>query len=245
VLQENGVPATARAGNHLIDRLPLDQRKRIVKRFKEVELGFSTTLTKGAQPFEHVYFPLTGYVSLVWDLNNDKSLELGLIGNEGMLAATLLLDVNTAPMRGLVQGAGTALRMTATQFRRALRDFPALEPLLNRYMYVMLTQLAQTAACTRFHAVNRRLARWLLMTHDRAHADHFVVTHEFLAMMLGVRRSGVTIAAGALQKQGLIRYVRGNITVLSRPGLEAASCECYSAARDAYAELLGPRSSRD
>ena len=135
--------------------------------------------------------------------------------------------------------------MTAAQFRRALRDFPALHPLLKRYVYVMLTQFAQTAACTRFHDVNRRLARWLLMTHDRAHADHFRVTHELLAMMLGVRRSGVTVAAGALQKQGLIRYARGQVSVLSRPGLEAASCACYEGARELYSRVLKPRSSRE
>lgn len=239
------MPASPFAANDLIDRLPPDQRKRIVKRCERVDLDFAVELTKGAHPFDHVYFPLSGYVSLLWDLNTDKSLELGLIGNEGMLGATLLLDVNAAPMRGLVQGEGSALRMTTSQFQRALRDFSALRPLLNRYMYVLLTQLAQTAACTRYHDVNQRLARWLLMTHDRAYSDRFVITHQFLAMMLGVRRSGVTIAAGALQKQGLIRYVRGNIDVLSRPGLEDAACECYSTARGVYSRLLGPRPSRE
>ena len=237
------MPSIATA-NHLLERLPLNQRKAVLKRFEEVELVFGTTLLEVGQRFEHVYLPLTGYISLLWDLTDNKSLEVGLVGNEGMVGATLLLDVNAAPTRALVQGAGTALRMTVAQFRRALRDFPALQPLLNHYMYVVMTQIGQTAACTRFHDVNRRLARWLLMTHDRANADQFRVTHQFLAVMLGVRRSGVTIAAGALQKEGLIRYARGNITIVNRPALEATACECYAAACDIYSELLGRRSSR-
>jgi CRP-like cAMP-binding protein len=165
-------------------------------------------------------------------------LEMGLIGNEGMLGATLVLGVNAAPLHAVVQGSGTALRMTAPHLRLALRDGPALLRMLNRYLYVLMAQLSQTAACTHFHEVDARLARWLLMTHDRAHADHFHLTHQFLADMIGVQRSAVTIAAGMLQQQKLIHYTRGEITVLDRPGLEAVSCECYDAVIEDYSRLF-------
>ncbi|MEF9671842.1 helix-turn-helix domain-containing protein [Pseudomonas sp. PCH446] len=131
-------------------------------------------------------------------------------------------------MRSVVQGAGNALRMSGLSLQLVLRDSPSLSNCLNQYLYVQLMQLAQTAACTHFHEIEPRLARWLLMTHDRAHANHFHLTHACLANRLGVRRSGVTLAAGALQQRGLIRYTRGEITILDRKGLEAASCECYS-----------------
>ena len=159
---------------------------------------------------------------------------MGLIGNEGMLGATLVLGVEVAPMRAVVQGAGAAWRMNPRDSRRNCTT-PALRRTIHRYLYVLLTQFAQSAACTHFHEIEPRLARWLLMTHDRAHADHFYLTHEVLAAMLGVRRSSITIAAGALQQRGLIRYVRGDISILDRPGLEAAACGCYDALIADYA----------
>lgn len=183
-------------------------------------------------------FPLSGVISLAATIHGHEPLEVGMIGNEGVLGATLALGIGAAPLRGVVQGPGTALRMTASQLRRGLHDGPGLLRTLNRYLYVFVTQLSQTAACTQFHDVETRLVRWLLMTHDRAHADHFHLTHQFLADMLGVRRSAVTIAAGALQKRGLIHYRRGEITVLSRSGLEAASCECYKAVARQHSRLF-------
>jgi hypothetical protein len=161
-----------------------------------------------------------------------------LVGNEGMLGVTLVLGVNTTPLRGVVQGSGSALRMSAGKFRRALAVSPVLLRKLNRYLYVLMAQLSQVAGCNRFHEVQSRLAYWLLMTHDRAHADHFHLTHQFLADMLGVQRSAVTIAAGALQRMQLISYTRGEINILSRSGLEGASCECYDAVIQDYAQLL-------
>ncbi|MGZ8225528.1 MAG: Crp/Fnr family transcriptional regulator [Methylococcaceae bacterium] len=228
-----------RVFNRLIGGLPAKKRSKILECCEPVELALGVILCEPAKPFRHVYFPLTAIISLVTTLGLHKPLEIGLIGNEGMLGATLALGVSTAPERGVVQGAGFALRMTAAEFRRILRETPGLQRTLNRYLFVLMTQFSQTAACTHFHEIEPRLARWLLMTHDRAHADHFHLTHELLAEMLGVRRSGVTLAAGALQQRKLIKYTRGEINILDRRGLEAASCKCYDAVIEDYARMLG------
>ena len=161
-----------------------------------------------------------------------------MVGREGMVGAQLALGVAVTPLRALVQGEGTARRVSAAAFRREVARSTTLQAGLNRYLYVLMTQLAASAACLRFHLISPRLARWLLMSHDHAQADKFRVTHEFLAYMLGVRRVGVTQAAGALQDSGLIRYHRGELTVLNRKGLEAAACSCYAADRKAYAAMI-------
>lgn len=224
--------------NHLLEGLPRKERNRILERCEPVDLAFGTILCEPDQTLQHVYFPLTGFISLLATIDSHQPLEMALIGNEGMLGVTLVLGVNAAPLRGVVQGPGTALRMTATQLRHELGGSPYLLHRLNRYLYVLMAQLSQTAACTCFHQVETRLALWLLMTHDRAHADHFHLTHKFLADMLGVRRSAVTIAAGGLQRKKLIRYTRGEIRILDRRGLEAASCECYDALIKDYTRLF-------
>jgi len=198
-----------------------------------VDLVFGDRLSEVDKPIEYVYFPLAGFISLVATLDGHQPLEMGLVGNEGMLGATLKLGVNTAPMRAVVQGTGTALRMTGSNFTRFVGHTPTM------FCILMMAQLTRSSACTRFHEIEPRLARWLLMTHDRAHADHFHLTHQFLADMLGVRRSGVTIAAGALQLRKLIRYSRGEIRILDRKGLEAVSCACYDATQHDYADVLG------
>jgi CRP-like cAMP-binding protein len=239
VLPENVVSTTLPSvANRLIENLPREDRSRIEQLCEPVDLVFGAVLCKRDQQLRYVYFPVTGFISLVTTLVGHRPLEMGLIGNEGMLGVTLMLGVDSAPMDAVVQGAGTALRMTAVQLRHELRDNPLLQRTLNRYLFVLMVQLAQSSACTHFHEIEPRLACWLLLTHDRAHADHFYLTHEFLADMLGVRRSGVTVAAGALQLRKLIRYRRGEISILDRDGLEAASCECYGALADDYARLL-------
>ena len=215
--------------NRLIENLPRKSRDKFLALCEPVDLEFGAILCEPDKPFRHVYFPCTGYISLVAPATGHQPLEMGLIGDEGMLGVTLVLGINAVPLRAVVQGSGTALRMAAAPFQREISASATLRRTLNYYLYVLMAQLAQTTVCTRFHEIEPRLVRWLLMTHDRAHADHFHLTHQFLADMLGVQRSAVTIAAGALQKRKLIHYSRGEISILSRSGLEAASCECYAA----------------
>jgi CRP-like cAMP-binding protein len=162
-----------------------------------------------------------------------------MIGREGMLGAQFALGVDTAPFRALVQGEGAAWRVGAAAFRRELVVSKALQRGLKRYLYVLMAQQTASAGCLRFHLIGQRLARWLLMSQDRAHGNSFHITHEFLAYMLGMRRVGITTAASVLQRSGLITYHRGELTVLNRSGLEAAACSCYAADRQTYAELLG------
>lgn len=163
-----------------------------------------------------------------------------MVGVEGLFGIALILDVNTSPLLGLVQGGGYALRMTARRFVRAAADSKAFRRTINRYLYVLTTQLAQTAACNRFHQLDARMARWLLMTNDRATGNTFRLTHAFLAYMLGVRRAGVTESAGRLQALGVIRYARGLVTVIDRPRLEAMSCDCYDALNKTYDTFMRP-----
>lgn len=223
------VKAPLQIFSRLIEGLPSKQRKQLLNGCEPVDLVFGNVLHEANQPIRHVYFPLSGFVSLVTTLDGHQPLEMGLIGNEGMLGATLALGIGQAPMRAVVQGSGSALRISSQLFKQELLSSPALLRALKRYLYVVMTQLSQSAACTHFHEIEPRLARWLLMTHDRAHADHFHLTHEYLADMLGVRRSGVSIAAAAMQARGLISYSRGEIHILDRAGLELAACECYAA----------------
>lgn len=230
---------TPRVTNRLIAGVSSKDRAILLANCEPVDLTFGDRLSEADKPIRHVYFPLGGFISLVATLDGHQPLEMGLVGNEGMLGVTVKLGIKTAPMRAVVQGSGTALRMTVPDFMRLLGRTPAMFKILDRYLHVLMAQLTRSAACTRFHEIEPRLARWLLMTHDRAHADHFHLTHEFLADMLGVRRSGVSIAAGALQLRKLIGYSRGEIRILNRNGLEAASCECYDAMQKDYANVLG------
>ncbi len=225
--------------NGLLAALPRKDRLHFVAGCEDVPLVLSDMLFESGEQVRHVHFPTTGFVSLLSPIDGSTRLEVGLVGDEGMVGSPLVLGVALSPLQALVQGAGRSLRMGAAAFRRELARSPPLQQLLNRYVYVRMTQLAQAAGCTRFHLVEARLARWLLMTQDRAHSPAFHITHEFLAAMLGVRRAGVTKAATSLQKLGLIRYSRGNIEILDRAGLTAASCTCYRLDRETHRRVLG------
>ncbi len=226
-------------GNRLLEALPESDRRRMLAACEAVALTFADVLYTPGERLDHVYFPMRSFISLIMPVDASSSLEVGLIGNEGMFGVPLALGVEVSPVRAVVQGAGSALRMPAASFCRELGRSLALQRRIDRYAFVQLSQLAQSAACTRFQVVEARLARWLLMTQDRTGADILVITQEFIALMLGVRRVGVTKAASALQKRGLIRYSRGHVTVLDRRGLKAASCGCYKADRQAYDRILG------
>ena len=227
--------------NALIASLPATDRESVMRSCEYVDLPFAETVYKPGDAIRHVYFPTTSYISLISPSGAAESIEVGMVGNEGMFGITLLLGVKTSPLMGLVQGDGVALRMTASRFKRAANDSAAFRQRLHRYMYVLTAQIAQTAACNRFHTLDARLARWLLMTQDRAQSSTFRLTHAFLAYMLGVRRVGITEAAGRLQAKRFIRYSHGQLTVLDRNGLEKSACACYDAHRKLYVAYLGNR----
>jgi CRP-like cAMP-binding protein len=228
----------AAAQNSLIARLPVRDRVHFLKVCERVELVMSDVLCESGSVTRFAYFPTEGFVSLIAPLSGEPVLEVGMVGCEGMVGTQLVLGVATVPLVALVQGAGAAWRVTPVRLRSELAHSKGLRDNLARYVQVTIIQLASSAACLRFHQLGQRLARWLLMTHDRAHADSFHVTHEFLAYMLGVRRVGVTTAAISLQRLGLIEYRRGDITILNRRGLEAAACSCYATDKQAYLDVM-------
>ena len=218
--------------------LPRKDRKQFLLVCRPVQLELGTVLGDPGETTRHVYFPTDGFVSLIAQVSGSPGIEVGMVGREGMLGSQLVLGVTVSPLHALVQGDGQAWQIRAIDFRRVLTESSALRLVLNRYVFVLMKQLTGSAACLRFHQIGPRLARWLLMSQDRAHCDSFRVTHEFLAYMLGVRRVGITAAASALQRDGLIEYHRGDLRVLDRPGLEAAACSCYAADCSAYKEHL-------
>ena len=225
--------------NRLLDRLSRTDRAHLLDRCERVELTFPDVLAEPGDTLRHVYFPTASFVSLVSAVGSEDSLEVALAGNEGIYGVPVALGVATSPVHALVQGSGSAWRIGAAAFRGELARSTDLRSCVNRYIYVLMSQLMQTAGCNRFHVVEQRLARWLLMTGDRSHAKTFRITHELLAYMLGVRRVGITEAASALQRRGLIGYARGVVTIVDRPGLERAACSCYRSDLATYERILG------
>ncbi|MDP2238530.1 MAG: Crp/Fnr family transcriptional regulator [Burkholderiales bacterium] len=218
--------------NSLLAALPHREYRRLLAGLEPVTLTFGEVLYGPGETIRHVYFPNDSLVSLLTLADGHLALEVGLIGCEGMVGIPLVLGHNASLVRALVQGTGTAMRMASAHFLREFRLSLPLQHELYRYTHTLMAQISQTAACNRFHVVEARFARWLLMTHDRVKSDQFCMTHEFLGHMLGVRRVGVTKAAQALQKRKLISYSRGDIVINDRKGLEAAACQCYEVVKD-------------
>lgn len=213
--------------NALLAGLERHDRDALLEQATTVELRQGETLAEAGQPMAYAYFPAGAIVSLIASVDRKTRLEVALVGNEGMLGLSLALGGEGAALRARVRGAGTALRVDAATLERALAGSAELRRTLDRYACEQIVAVAQTAVCTRFHLVEERLARWLLMIHDRSSGDHLGLTHGLLAEMLGVRRSGITTAAGVLRARGFIKYTRGDITIVDRTGLESASCACY------------------
>lgn len=226
--------------NRLLTALPEREFDRLRPRLEETALGLKQVLYEADRPIEHVYFPRTGVISLVIDMADGLTVEVGTVGNEGMVGTPVFLGAEKSPTKAFSQVPGDCLRMRAEDFREEIGNGGPLPDLIRRYTQAMVNQISQSVACNHLHSVQERMCRWLLMTHDRVESDEFPLTQEFLAQMLGVRRPSVTVVAGILQQAGLIRYHRGRITVLDRAGLEAASCECYRVVRQEYDRLLGP-----
>ena len=215
-------------GNWLLDALPDEDYERLVDDLKPVSFVLGDVIYESGGQIDHVYFPTTFHVSLLYTMINGVTAEMGLVGNEGVVGIALFMGGDTTPNRAVVQGAGQALKLRAKAMQLEFSRGGEFQGLLLRYTQALITQISQTAVCNRLHSVEQRLCRWLLMTHDRTHSDALQMTQEFISNMLGVRREGVTLAAGGLQELGLISYVRGHIKIVDRVGLEAQTCECYA-----------------
>lgn len=221
-------PIHREAVNRLLATLPKNEYKRLLPGLKPINLTFGEVLYEPGETIKHIYFPTDSIVSLLAATADTSGLEVGMIGNEGMAGLPVFMGVNVSPTRALVHCGGSAMRMMSATARLEANRLGCLHRLLHRYSHSLLTQVSQSSACNRFHSVEARLARWLLMTADRLDADGFRLTQDFMSSMLGVRREGVNKAAGALQAEKLIRYSRGTIAIVDRRGLEAKSCVCYA-----------------
>lgn len=217
--------------NHLLAALPRPEFERMIPKMQEIDLVFDTGIYKLNDTISDVYFPNSGIISLLAAVDESSTTEVGIVGREGMVGLPVFLGVNILRVRAVVQGAGSALSMTADDFRSECAQCEALRGILRRFANSMMVQISQSAVCFRFHLIEQRLARWLLMTSDRMEKDEFSVTQEFLSNMLGVRREAVNRAAKSLEKLGLLANSRGSVEILDRPGLQAAACVCYSVVR--------------
>ena len=232
--------ASAESGNRLLAMVAADDAAWLTSRLTRVTLALGDRFGVAGRPLAHVYFPESAIASVIAEMDDGGSVEVGTVGDEGMVGLSAFFDADATSSEIVCQIPGTALRLSTADLALAADERPAFRRLVNRYADAYLAQVSQTAACNRLHELERRCARWLLMTHDRVRrAERFPLTQEFLAVMLGVRRAGVSVAAGHLQSAGLIRYHRGGVQVLDRDGLEAASCECYRVVRTRLDRLLG------
>lgn len=221
------VARPAASANHLLAAMPRQAYERLLPGLKPVELTYGEMLYEPDGRIDYVYFPINCLVSLLTAVDSKRSLEVGMVGNEGMVGMPMVMGIGISAVRALVQGSGTAMRMSAARFRTEFKKDIPLQRALFRYNHLLMAQISQTAACNRFHDADARLARWLLMSSDRLQSEQFLMTQEFLSHMLGVRRVGVTEAASDLQRKHLIEYTRGHMKILNRNGLEAEACTCY------------------
>ena len=222
--------------NRLLAALPRKDYRKLLPFLEPVTLAFQEVLYEPHARIRHVYFPNDCFISMLTTVDADRAAEVGLVGSEGMIGVPVALGAAVSPFRAMVQGGGTAMRMKVADFRRDFSESAALRRELFLFTHLLMIQIAQTAACNRFHVVQKRMARWLLMTRDRVNSNEFRITQEFLALMLGVRRSRVSVAAGKLQERKLIGYRRGTVTILDQIGLEAAACVCYKTVKDIYTQ---------
>jgi CRP-like cAMP-binding protein len=224
--------------NHLLTALPVEERERLLPHLERVSLSLGDVLYETGEPIRHVYFPTSGVVSLLCTLDDGASIEVGTGGLEGLAGVPVFLGADASPNRALVQVAGEAMRMKSEVFRELAEQHGRLHDLLHLYTYALMTQMSLSVACNRFHSVEKRLARWLLMMHDRALVDEFQFTQELISRMIGTRRPHVSTAIGSLHNAGLIRNGRGNIHILDRQGLMNIACECYLTSKGTFDDLF-------
>jgi CRP-like cAMP-binding protein len=224
--------------NHLLAALPVDDLKRLTPHLEQVALDLGEVLYEPGDTLRHVYFPTDAIVSLLHVTENGSSAEIAVVGNEGLIGIALFMGGESTSSRAVVQSAGTAFRLPGLKLKKEFNRHGDLLLLMLRYTQALITQMSQTALCNRHHSIDQQLCRWLLLSLDRLHGNRLNMTQELIANMLGVRREGVTEAAGKLQRQGVIEYSRGQITVLDRPRLERLSCECYSVVKTETDRLL-------
>jgi CRP-like cAMP-binding protein len=225
--------------NRLLAALPADEYKRLRQDLQPVSFSLGEVVYEFAGQLDYVFFPTTSIVSLLYTMENGSSAEMGLTGNDGVVGIALFMGGGTMPNRAVVQSAGAAMKMKAKVLQDEFAKAGKFQQLLLRYTQALITQISQTAVCNRLHSVEQQLCRWLLLSHDRLNTDELIMTQELIADMLGVRREGVTVAAGRLQDDGAISYVRGRIQILDRQKLEQAVCECYRVVKDEVDRLLG------
>jgi CRP-like cAMP-binding protein len=225
--------------NHLLAALPGEEFFRLKPHLEPVSLSLGKVIYESGEQLEYIYFPTTAIISLLYIMENGSTAEIGMAGNDGLVGIALFMGGSTTPNRAVVQSAGNAFRLRSKALRSEFHQSGEFQNILLRYTQYLMTQISQTAACNRLHTVEQQLCRWLLNTHDLLQTNKLIMTHDLIANMLGVRREGVSIAAGSLQRNGLIKYVRGTITILDRQGLESATCECYKVVNDEYDRLLG------
>jgi len=226
--------------NHILDALPVDERDRLFPHMKTIEMPLGTVLYESGAALRDIYFPIDSIVSLLYVLKNGASAEIAVVGNDGAIGVALFMGGETTPNRAVVQSAGSAYRLPGQRLKDEFNRNGNLLRVLLLYTQSLITQMAQTAVCNRHHSVDQQLCRWLLLSLDRLSSDTLTMTQELMANMLGVRREGVTVAAGKLQELGVIKYSRGRITVLDRPKLESLSCECYAVVKKETDRLRSP-----